>query len=183
MFSVLQAVDANDNDAWLTELPLIQLKSEQATDENGCPQHQVVPQTVSRRFISITSIISITLILTDTPREQDLVKKGLQGGKFSEYKDPARPVTSVCYWIFGCLCLYGWCLNTKPFGEWLETARPETVSETLGLYIKSSLVISDQKARLTSPAYCLTYFQTIIIKTLICTVVDAVQIGQSNRGA
>lgn len=48
---------------------------------------------------------------------------------------------------------------------------------------KSSLASSDQKFWLTSPACCLTYFLTIIIKTVICAGAGAVQIGQSNREA
>lgn len=49
--------------------------------------------------------------------------------------------------------------------------------------LKSSQASSDQKFWLTSPACCLTYFLTIIIKTVICAGAGAVQIGQSNRQA
>lgn len=59
------------------------------------------------------------------------VKKDRQGGKFSEHKDTSKFLTSTYYWIFGSLCLYGWCLNTKLFGERSDTTRGEMLNETV----------------------------------------------------
>lgn len=83
------------------ELTLTQQKSEQAGNKTNCMQHRTESQAISMRFL-----LHITSILTVIPREQDLLRKILQGGKISEHKDTCKFLTSTYCWIFGSLDLW-----------------------------------------------------------------------------